>query len=441
MGQTLPPTSGPTPNRAPPSRHFVYRAGVLCADGEALDAIAERFGTPCYVYSGASIDRAYAAIDAALQPAPHLVAYAVKANSNLAILARLARAGAGADIVSGGELARVRRAGFDPSRIVFSGVGKTEAEIRAALEGGVRSIHAESDQEIDVIEAAARALGKRAPIALRVNPDVDPKTHPYISTGLRNAKFGVDIDTARRLLPRLVSSAHLALEGIASHVGSMVLSPEPIGEAVEIVARFIRECCAAGAPVRTLDAGGGFPILYGDEQSPAESHARFGRAILDAIARAGADSLGLTVIVEPGRSIVGDAGVLLARVLYVKEQAGKRFVIVDAAMTELIRPALYGAYHAIMPVREADGAAVLTAADVVGPVCESGDFLARDRELPPLRPGELIALRGAGAYAAAMGSRYNSRPFAAEVLVDSGGARLIRRRESVEAQWKDEILD
>lgn len=424
----------------PASEHFRYREGSLCADGETLDSIAQRFGTPCYVYSAASIRNAFTAIDGALSGMPHLVAYAVKANSNLAILSRLARAGAAADIVSGGELARALEAGFDPSRIVFSGVGKTDAEIRAALEAGVRSLHAESEQEIDAIEAIASSLGKRAPLSLRVNPDVDPGTHPYIATGLRSSKFGIEIEAARRLLPRLLASDHLSLEGIASHIGSMVLSPEPIGAAVEIVARFTRECVENGAELRALDAGGGWPILYGNENAPAAAHARFGRTILDAVARGGAADLGLTLLVEPGRAIVGDSGVLLSRVLYVKEQAGKRFVIVDAAMTELIRPALYGAYHAIVPVREPDASAPRSPADVVGPVCESGDFLAKDRELPALRRGDLIAIRGAGAYAAAMASRYNSRPFAPEVLVEDGKALLVRKRESVDASWRDEIL-
>jgi diaminopimelate decarboxylase len=427
-------------SRVPESQHFRYRDGLLCADDVGLEEIAAQFGTPSYVYSAASIDAAYRSIDAALGAMPHLVAYAVKANSNLAILARLSRAGSGADIVSGGELARALAAGFSGERIVFSGVGKTEDEIAAALRADVRSLHAESEQEIDAIERVALELGVKARVALRVNPDVDPGTHPYIATGLRSSKFGIEIAHARRLLPRLLQSRALTLEGIACHIGSMVLSPDPVGAAVEIVARFARECVQAGAKLTTLDAGGGWPILYGDEQADAAAHARFGEAIVQAIRRGGAHDLGLTLVVEPGRSIVGDAGVVLTRVLYVKEQAGKRFVIVDAAMTELIRPALYGAYHAMVPVREAGAAAPRTPADVVGPVCESGDFLAKDRPLPPLRPGDLIAVRGAGAYGAVMSSHYNSRPFAPEVLVDAGRARLIRKREALESLWRDEII-
>jgi diaminopimelate decarboxylase len=425
----------------PASSHFRYRNGVLCADERPLDAVAEQFGTPSYVYSAASIDAAYAGIDAALADSPHLVAYAVKANGNLAILSRLARAGAGADIVSGGELARARKAGFSPDRIVFSGVGKTEPEIRAALEAGVRSIHAESEGEIDVIERVAAALGKPAHIALRINPDVDPATHPYIATGLRNSKFGIELDVARRLLPRLLRSPHLRLEGVACHIGSMVLSPEPIGEAVAITASFAAECVRSGAPIRTLDAGGGWPIMYGDEDAEAAAHARFGRTIIDAVQRGNAAKLGLCLVVEPGRSIVGDSGVLLTRVLYVKEQGDKRFVIVDAAMTELIRPSLYGAYHAVMPVTEAAPDAAWSPSEVVGPVCESGDFLAKNRALPPLRPGDLLAVRGAGAYAASMASNYNARPFAPEVLIDAGQARLVRRRQTIEAMWAAESID
>jgi diaminopimelate decarboxylase len=427
--------------RVPESQHFRYQAGALHADQVALEAIAERYGTPCYVYSSAAIDAAYRSIDAALAPVPHMVAYAVKANSNLAILARLARAGAAADIVSGGELTRAMAAGFAPERIVFSGVGKTDAEIHAALSAGVRSLHAESEPELDAIERIALALGVRARVAIRVNPDVDPGTHPYIATGLRSSKFGISIDHARRLLPRLLASKALELEGIACHIGSMVLSPDPVGDAVEITARFARECVQAGARLKVLDAGGGWPIVYGDEDADAAAHARFGAAIIEAMRRGGAGDLDLQLVIEPGRAIVGDSAVLLARVLYVKEQNGKRFVIVDAAMTELIRPALYSAYHAIMLVAEPSASAPRTLADVVGPVCESGDFLARDRALPPLERGDLIALRGAGAYGSVMASNYNSRPFAAEVLVEPKGARLIRKRQSVESIWRDEIID
>jgi len=426
--------------RVPPSPHFAYADGVLCADGVSLARIAERFDTPCYVYSGAAVDAAYASIDAALAGAPHFIAYAMKANSNLALLARLERAGAGVDIVSGGELARALKAGFPAQRIAFSGVGKRDDEIRSALEAGVRALHAESEPEIDAIERIARDLGKPAALCLRVNPEVDANTHPYIATGLRSSKFGVALDVARRMLPRLLNSPHLKLEGIACHIGSMVGSPEPLAAAVEICARFARECQQAGAPIDTLDAGGGWPISYGDESSTHAENARFGSAIIDA-AKRGAGEHGWTVMVEPGRSLVGDAGVLLTRVLYVKEQSGKRFAIVDGAMTELIRPALYRAYHAVAPVKEPLAGEPLEPVDVVGPVCESADFLALDRSLPPLARGDLLAIRGAGAYASVMGSRYNSRPLAAEVLVEGGDARLARRREPIDALWREELME
>jgi diaminopimelate decarboxylase len=433
-GHEMPRVQG----RVPPSPHFAYREGGLCVDGVALERIAERFGTPCYVYSAASVDAAYASIDAALGGAPHFIAYAMKANSSHALLARLARAGAGVDIVSGGELARALRAGFPAQRIAFSGVGKRDDEIRSALAAGVRALHAESEPEIDVIEGIARELGKPAALCLRVNPEVDANTHPYIATGLRSSKFGVTLDVARRMLPRLLSSPHLRLEGIACHIGSMVNTPEPLAAAVEITASFARECQQAGAPINTLDAGGGWPIAYGDEARAPAEHMRFGAAIIDA-ARRGAGEHGWTIMIEPGRSIVGDAGLLLTRVLYVKEQSGKRFAIVDGAMTELIRPALYQAFHAVMPVRETPAGAQHEPVDVVGPVCESADFLALERSLPLLARGDLLAIRGAGAYGSVMGSRYNSRPFAAEVLVADGDAKLARRREPLDALWREEI--
>lgn len=428
--------SAGTRDAVPASRTFAYRNGVLAVEAVPLSRVAEQAGTPCYVYSASALDDAFRAIDAALEPGPRLIAYALKANANLALLRRLANLGAGADIVSGGELARALAAGFDPARIVFSGVGKTDAEITAALATQIRSIHVESEPELDVVEEIAKSRGVKAPIALRINPDVDPRTHPYIATGLREAKFGLTLDVARRLLPRIVRSPHLALEGVACHIGSLVQSAA-LGEAVEIAARFAAECAAAGAPVRTLDAGGGWPIAYGNEEAAVDDAATIGRTIRAAMQRGGAGKLDL--VIEPGRSIVGDAGVLLTRVVYVKEQHDKRFVIVDAAMTELVRPALYDAYHAIVPVTEPAAHAQRTPADVVGPVCETGDFLARGRALPPLARGDLLAVRGAGAYAASMAMNYNARPFAPEVLVQGERMELIRRRQTLESLWRDEV--
>ncbi|HKU42036.1 MAG TPA: diaminopimelate decarboxylase, partial [Polyangiales bacterium] len=416
-----------TQQRIPASNYFRHSDATLHAESVPLDEIAAHVGTPTFVYSQAALHDAYRGVDAALAEVPHLVAYAVKANGNLAVLSRLARWGCGADIVSGGELARALRAGFAPDKIVFSGVGKTDGEIQAALQAGIRSLHVESTQEIEAVERIAQELGVVARIALRVNPDVDAATHPYISTGLRSTKFGIELGLARELVPRLLASKHLRLEGVACHIGSMVLSPEPIGDAVAITAEFAAECAGRGAPITTVDAGGGWPILYGNEASDAASHALFGRTIIDGLRR-GAGKRDLTLVVEPGRALVGDAGVLLTRVLYVKEQAGKRFVIVDAAMTELIRPALYSAYHAITPVALA-AAGGETPADVVGPVCESADFLAKDRALPPVKRGDLLVIRGTGAYSASMSSNYNSRPFAPEVLVDGAGFQVVRARQ------------
>jgi len=417
--------------RIPASSYFVHKEGQLHAEGIALSHIAEEVGTPAYVYSRSAFEDSFKSISNALASVPHFIAYAVKANGNLALLARLRQLGAGADIVSGGELLRARRAGFSTDKIVFSGVGKTDAELRAALSLGIRSIHVESVGEIEVIEALAQELGVKARIALRINPDVDPATHPYISTGLHSTKFGLEPELARALLPRIIASKHLRLEGIACHIGSMVLSPEPLRDAMEIVARFAVECANAGAHIKTVDAGGGWPMLYGNEERDAQSHAVFGQAIIEGMQRGGADKLGATLMVEPGRAIVGDSGVLLTRVLFVKEQAGKRHVIVDAAMTELIRPALYRAYHAIVPVTDQPDAH-LTPADVVGPVCESGDFFAHDRSLPPLKRGDLLAIRGAGAYSAAMASNYNSRPFAPEVLVSGDSFSVVRDRQTLD---------
>ncbi len=420
----------------PKSPHWTYQGGELTCDGAPLSAVARELGTPTFVYSAAAIDAAFDALDAAT-PKPHLVAYAIKANSNLSILRRLAARGCGADIVSGGELARALKAGFDPQSIVFSGVGKTDAEIKAALEANVRALHVESAPELDAIEAIARDLGRAAPITLRVNPDVDPETHPYIATGLHDTKFGLELDAARALLPRLVASAHLSLEGVACHIGSQLGSAAPMADAVAILSAFAVECAQAGARLRSLDAGGGWAIAYGDEERTPPSWTEFGDAIREGLRRGGASELGLTLIVEPGRALVGDAGGLLTRVVFVKHQAERRFVIVDAAMTELIRPALYDAYHAIMPVREAPPSGK---ADVVGPVCETGDFFAIGRPLADLSRGDLVLLRGAGAYGMSMASNYNSRPFAAEAMVEGGAVKTIRRRQRVEDLYRDEEL-
>ncbi len=412
----------------PPSTHFTAGSdGALAVDGASVEAIAAAHGTPTHVLSAASIREAYRSISLAIGERA-LVAYAMKANGNPAVLRLLAELGAGADVVSGGELYWALRAGIPADRIVMSGVGKTDAEIDAAIQAGIRSIHVESEPELDVVAAIAASRGAVARIGLRINPNVDPETHPYIATGLHDTKFGLEIDVAWRLLPKIVAHRSLSLETIASHVGSQIPRAASVGEAVAISGAFAREAMQAGAPIRSIDAGGGWPIAYGDEERVADSHTAFGAAIRAGLDRAGVAELGLTV--EPGRALVGDAGVLLTRVLFVKEQAGKRFVIVDAAMTELVRPALYDAYHAIVPVRARAGAASLC--DVVGPVCETGDFFALGRALPELRRGDLLVLRGTGAYGASMASEYNARPRAAEVIVDQNATRVIRPRGRVE---------
>lgn len=414
----------------PESLHFAPLAdGALGIDGVSLEALAKEHGTPLHVMSRAAIETAYRQIDHALGDTPHLIAYAMKANGNPALLSLLASLGAGVDAVSGGEIHWALAAGVPADRIVMSGVGKTDDEIAFAIDSGIRGIHVESEPELDAIEEIARARGVTARIGLRINPDVDPQTHPYIATGLHDTKFGLELDVARRLLPRIVASAELELETIACHIGSQLPRAASLAEAVEIAGRFARECIDAGAPIRSLDAGGGWPITYGDEDESADAHRAFGEAIREGMRRAGVTDL--EIVVEPGRALVGDAGALLTRVVFVKEQAQKRFVIVDAAMTELVRPALYGAYHAILPVRATSGTA--SVCDIVGPVCESGDFLALGRALPEVRRGDLLLVRGTGAYAASMSTEYNARPRAAEVLVEGGVARVIRARGRVDA--------
>jgi diaminopimelate decarboxylase len=405
-----------------------------------LDSIAAEVDTPAFVYSGAAIDDAFRSIDEALSFAPHLIAYAVKANGNLSVLARLASQGCGADIVSIGEMQRALKAGFPPERIVYSGVGKRREEIEAAARAGVRALHVENVQELDVVESVAKDLGRPLAIGLRVNPDVDPKTHPYIATGLRESKFGLAIAVAESLVPRVLESPHLELEAVACHIGSQLSSPRPLRDAVEILGHFARHCIEQGATLRAIDVGGGWPMHYGQEVDPYPSASTFGKAIREGLEAAGMLRPGIEIITEPGRALVGDAGVLLTRVLYTKMQSARRFVIVDAAMTELIRPALYGAYHAIMPIAEPASNAELVAVDVVGPVCESGDFVARDRPLPEVQPGDLLAIRGAGAYGREMQSMYNARPLPPEVLVDGSRSRVVRRRSGPEALWQGEIL-
>ena len=400
---------------------FTYRNGVLCADEVALSDVAARFGTPCFVYSQAAIATAYTQFSGALKGRDARVCYSVKANSNLAVLALLARLGAGFDIVSGGELARVIAAGGDPRKTLFSGIGKSEQEIGFALEKGIGCINLESESELTKVNALAERVGKRAPIAFRVNPDVDAKTHPYISTGLRESKFGVAHAAAEELYRRAAGLRGVEIVGIGCHIGSQLMDSAPFVAAVERLAALARRIEDAGIRLAHLDVGGGIGIRQKDE-APRP----IGEFVAGALGAIGERRWRL--ILDPGRSLVGNAGVLLTRVEYVKPGEAKNFLVVDAAMNDLIRPALYGAWHEVMNVREsADGAAVY---DVVGPVCESADFLAKDRRLAAAE-GDLLAIMSCGAYGMAMSSNYNSRPRAAEVLVQGGEAHLVRRRESI----------
>jgi diaminopimelate decarboxylase len=398
---------------------FALRGGVLHAEGIALPDIAARFGTPCYVYARSALESAFEAYRRALEGHDATVCYAVKANSNLAILNIFARLDAGFDIVSGGELARVLAAGGDAGKIVFSGVGKSRTEMRDALAAGIYCFNVESPAELDRLDEIAGSLGKRAPIALRVNPDVDPKTHPYISTGLKTAKFGVAFQDALPLYRRARAAQHLDVRGIACHIGSQLLDPAPAAEAAEKVLGLVDALAAEGISLAHIDLGGGMGIRYRDERelSAADYLAPTLRALAGRRER---------LRVEPGRTRVGNAGQLLTRVEFLKHGEERSFAVVDAAMNDLARPALYDAWHDIRPATPRDGAAA--AYDVVGPVCESGDFLGRGRELA-LREGDLLAVMSAGAYGMAMSSNYNSRPRAAEVVVDGETAHLVRRRE------------
>jgi diaminopimelate decarboxylase len=403
--------------------HFRRLRGSLHAEKIPLAGLAAMHGTPLFVYSTATLTRHWRALDRALAGVDHLSCYALKANGNLGVLRVLARLGAGFDIVSGGELFRVLKAGGDPRKVVFSGVGKRDDEIAFALEAGVKVLDVESGPELARVSVIARRLGVRAPIALRVNPDVDAKTHPYISTGLRENKFGVPVGEARRLYALSAKDPALEVRGVACHIGSQITTLRPFLDAVARLRALAVDLGRAGVHLRHLDVGGGLGIPY-DGEAPPEP-AAYGLALRRALR--GFDG---QLVLEPGRLLVGNAGVLLTRVLYLKRNGRKAFVVVDAAMNDLIRPALYGAHHAIEPVDAPRRGAREILCDVVGPVCESTDFLARRRRLEEPRPGDLLAIRTAGAYGFAMSSNYNARPRAAEVLVHGDRASLVRRRET-----------
>lgn len=406
---------------------FAYRNGRLCAEDVELAAISKAVGTPCYVYSRAGIEERWRAFDTAFGRRDHLVCYAVKANSNLAVLNVLARLGSGFDIVSVGELERVLAAGGDPRKIVFSGVGKTEAEMARALDIGILCFNVESEAELTTLNEVAGRIGQKAPISLRVNPDVDPETHPYISTGLKESKFGIPIDRAFAVYQHARSLANVEIHGVDCHIGSQIVTLQPFVDALERVLALVGELSDSGIELAHLDLGGGLGVNYGAE-SVAEPD-DYVLALLDALQRHGMRYQRMKLLIEPGRAIVGNAGVLLTRVLYLKHGEGKNFAVVDAAMSDLMRPALYDAWHDVAPLVQKSGPAVDTY-DVVGPVCESGDFLARDRQLA-LAAGEELAIVSAGAYGFSMSSNYNTRPRAAEVMVDGGQFHVVRRRETV----------
>jgi diaminopimelate decarboxylase len=411
---------------------FAYRDGVLCAEQTPLDDIARRFGTPCYVYSRAAIESAYAEFTRGFQGRPARVCYSVKANSNLAVLALLERLGAGFDIVSGGELARVLAAGGAAQKIFFSGVGKTETEIELALRHGIGCINVESEAELERVAAVARRVDRSAPIAFRVNPDIDPRTHPYISTGLRESKFGVAYADAERLYRRAAEMRELQLIGIGCHIGSLLVESAPFVAAAERLVELVDRLEASGIGLRHIDVGGGIGIRYKDETPET----------IDAFVRGAIRALGArrhVLVLDPGRSVVGNAGALLTRVEYVKPGSPRSFLVVDAGMNDLIRPPLYGAWHDVLPVREPEVRASATVYDVVGPVCESADFLAKQRKLVA-HQGDVLAVLSAGAYGMAMSSNYNTRPRAAEVLVDGAAAHLVRRRETVEELFAGERI-
>lgn len=404
--------------------HFQYRDDVLHCEEVPLPMIAREVGTPFYCYSHATLTRHFRVFDEAFASIPHLICFALKANSNLSILKLFGGMGGGADVVSGGELFRALRAGIPPDRIVYAGVGKSREEIAYALKSDILMFNVESAQELQVISDVASNMGVEARVALRINPDVDPRTHPYISTGLQKSKFGIDISQAVEAYELARELPRVRVVGIHQHIGSQITEVGPFVDALAKIAALIPELRALGVDIRYLDVGGGLGITYKDEEPPIPRV--FAEALIGVV-----KDLDCTIVLEPGRVIVGNAGILVTRVLYTKRTASKDFVVVDAGMNDLIRPSLYGSYHAIIPVHRVEGTPNLTA-DVVGPICESGDFLAKDRELPAVQPGDLLAVMSAGAYGFTMASNYNARPRLPEVLGKGDRYLVIRRRESYE---------
>lgn len=402
---------------------FQYREGELYCEDVPLSRIAKEVGTPCYVYSHHTLVRHFRVYDSAFQNIPHIVAFAMKANSNLAVLRLMAKEGSGVDIVSGGELFRALKAGVSPAKIVFAGVGKKAEEIRDALKADILMFNVESSAELQAINDVAASMGVKARVALRINPDIDPKTHPYISTGLKKSKFGIAADRAIEEFKAAATFSHIEVVGLHAHIGSQLTQVAPFVESLKKVLAMVQTLAEQGIPIRYLNIGGGLGITYSDETPPEPKD--LAAAIFPLVR-----DLKCVLIMEPGRVIVGNAGVLLTKVLYTKDGETKRFLIVDAAMNDLIRPSLYDAHHDIKPVYENVARGAKETVDVVGPVCESGDFLAKDRAMPEMNAGDLMAVMSAGAYGFVMSSNYNSRPRVPEVLVHEGQIHIIRARES-----------
>jgi diaminopimelate decarboxylase len=405
---------------------FSYKNSKLHCEAVAVSALARKIGTPFYLYSQTALDHQFRSFDAAFATVRHLTCYAVKANSNLAILSLFGRLGAGFDVVSKGELMRVLAAGMKAGKVIFSGVGKTEDEIDFGLQRGILQFNVESAAELAMVEARAQALGKAARIALRVNPDVESGTHPYISTGTYHHKFGIPVSDAIEIYVRARRSRHLRITGIACHIGSQITSVKPFEIALLRMKEVFLALRAHGIEVRHLDLGGGLGIVYSDEKPPGAGE--YARAMIAAVG-----DLDCTLVLEPGRAIVGNAGILVTRVVLTKQTGGKNFIVVDAGMNDLMRPSLYGSYHGIQAVARSNRGTCR--ADVVGPICESGDFFARDREVPVVKANDLLAIMSAGAYGFALASNYNTRPRPAEVMVCARKARIIRKRE----QFRDLI--
>ncbi len=411
---------------------FHYQGEELFCEEVPIRQIAEQLGTPCYIYSHRTLIRHFHAFDQAFQAIPHIVAFAMKSNSNLTVLRILAREGSGADIVSGGELFRALQAGISPNKIVFAGVGKSKEEIRYALESDILMFNVESPGELQQINTVAGAMGLRARVALRINPDIDPQTHPYISTGLKKSKFGIGADQALGEFAAAGKLPHIEVVGVHSHIGSQLTQVTPFVDALKKAIALIQTLQANGVHIQYLNIGGGLGITYSDETPP---HPKELAAAISPLLQ----TVSCQIIMEPGRSIVGNAGILVTKVLYNKDGANKRFVIVDAAMNDLLRPSLYEAHHDIQPVMKKESSVVNTV-DVVGPICESGDFLAKDRKMPQSQPGDLLAVMSAGAYGFTMSSNYNSRPRVPEVLVKGKDIIVIRKRESYEDLVRGESI-